>query len=213
MRKDSVSIVGVLALLGFLAFGGQAEAQVQTFENYMAWWDSLNCPRMINVVVDTGVDADATQDGGPKSTLGEFRWCDKWAALGTDADRKLIMDVVTGVTGTPVGAFKITRDADDELISSAGWWRSLDGRQQCIAIGRFVAATPCDAATAKVDNINNVNPASVRAVAMAAGEALMGGESMTESPTPTPAVPLVGLGVLGLLLAGRGAYLRRRRAA
>ena len=28
----------------------------------------------------------------------------------------------------------------------------------------------------------------------------------------TPALPLVGLGVLGLLLAGRGAWLRRRRS-
>jgi len=27
----------------------------------------------------------------------------------------------------------------------------------------------------------------------------------------TPALPLVGVGVLGLLLAGRGAWLRRRR--
>lgn len=27
----------------------------------------------------------------------------------------------------------------------------------------------------------------------------------------TPALPLVGIGVLGLLLAGRGAWLRRRR--
>ena len=29
-------------------------------------------------------------------------------------------------------------------------------------------------------------------------------------PTPTPAVPLVGIGIPGLLLAGRGAWLRRR---
>ena len=206
MRKGSVSIVGALALLGVLAFGSQAQAQVMTFENYMAWWDTLNCDRMINVVVDTEVDTAATQDGGAKSTLGEFRWCGKWMDLA-EADQKAIKDAVT------MGANKITRDADDELISVAGWWRALNGRQQCIAVGRFDAGTgtatdgtACADGTTKVDNINDVNPSSVRGVAMGAGEALSG------MAMPTPAVPLVGLGFLGLLLAGRGAYLRRRRA-
>ena len=36
--------------------------------------------------------------------------------------------------------------------------------------------------------------------------------AMYLSGMPAPALPLVGVGILGLLLAGRGAWLRRRNA-
>ena len=46
-----------------------------------------------------------------------------------------------------------------------------------------------------------------------AGNALSGrGDMAMPDPTDAPALPLVGIGILGLLLGGRGAWLRRRRA-
>ena len=51
--------------------------------------------------------------------------------------------------------------------------------------------------------------ATVKGIVDDAGDALSGTDSGM-MPTPTPAVPLVGIGIPGLLLAGRGAWLRRR---
>ena len=202
MRKGNVSVVGALTLLGFLAFSGQAEAQAKSFENYMAWWNSLSCDEMVNVAIDTGADDDATQDGGAKSTLGEFRWCGTWDDLG-GGDQTLIKNAVT------TGPMKITKATSAGLATVPGWWASLDGHQQCIAVGRTAPGsasatdgTPCGSG-ASTTGLNSLM-GGVRDTAMAAGYALMG--------EGVPAVPLVGLGVLGLVLAGRGAYLRRRRA-
>ena len=53
--------------------------------------------------------------------------------------------------------------------------------------------------------------ASVSARATAAYNALSGDAMTTEEEEEeAPALPLVGVGLLGLLLAGRGAWLRRR---
>jgi hypothetical protein len=201
-----MAVVAVMALVGLLGFSGQAEAQAKSFDNYMAWWDSLDCPKMINVVVDTTIDTSATQDGGAKSTLGEFRWCGMWADLAT-ADQTSLKNAVT------MGAWKITRSADDEFISLRGWWGDLDGGQQCLAVGRTAAATPCT--SGGEGTAFNALTVAVSNRATAAGEALMKSSMMTDGDDDddmddAPALPLVGVGLLGLVLAGRGAWLRRR---
>ena len=169
---------------------------------------------MIGSVIASDVDTAATYTAGTDGdTVGEVRWCKMWAALAA-ADRTLLTTAANDATDG------ITRKMSAEIISVRGWWGALTNQAQDTAVGMLrdggaTAGVPeaDDELTAvvaygmlTVDETARVN---------AAFEALkmmddMDGDGM---PTPTddaPALPLVGIGLLGLLLAGRGAWLRRR---
>ena len=88
--------------------------------------------------------------------------------------------------------------ASDRVFDAAGWWDGMSPEGQQTAIGADAApVTTLAAATT-----------TVAGEIMAAFHALTSGMMTTEEEAP--ALPLAGLGILGLLLAGRGAWLRRR---
>ena len=200
MRKLSASLVIAMALLGLLGFSSQAQAQNEplVLDNVMAWWDHLNCQKMINAVnaID-GLDTDhAVLTGEETFSAGtdgdndsEREWCAKWADLGANQQRAL--NAGAKQSRTDGG---IVTSASDRVFDMSGWWdgRTLEGQNMAVG-GTATAVVLTDAANTSLTG-------NIRAAYMS----LMG------DAMPAPAIPLVGLGLLGFLVAGRGAYLRRR---
>ena len=217
-----VAATAIMVLVGIGVFTGSAAAQNTpvVLDNYMAWWDQVGsppsnaatqCAAMIEVVNDLEIN-QFTTDTPPKPTQGlgddhvaavattvsHFqRWCVAWSGLSTKRDQDDADALMRGVTR---GTTRITTDAADNVFDVRGWWASLTGQAaRNIAIGSaadVAAAYPSSASDSTRMKIN------------AAYAALMGDMMM---PTEgAPALPLVGIGILGLLLAGRGAWLRRR---
>ena len=223
MRKTSVLVVA-LAVATILVGSAPASAQNQpvVLDNYMAWWDQVGspptnaatqCAAMIAVVNVLEINAYIPADGDtprkptqpPTATNAHVdavitatddfqRWCVMWSGLSTKRAQDDADALMRGVTR---GAHRITTTAADNVFDVRGWWTSLSATGQQVAIGATAAPTVTyPAAGAEQNKVN------------AAYAALMGAAM---PPTPTPAVPLVGVLGLGLLLAGRGAYLRLRR--
>ena len=199
-------IVTIMALVGLGMFAGQAKAQNEPLilDNVMYWWDHLNCERMINAVnaID-GLDAEhAVLTGTETFTAGtdgdndsEREWCAKWDGLGMNQQRAL--NAGAKQSRTDGG---ITTKASDRIFDKSGWWDGLTVEGQNMAIGDTAGAVVTLAAATtsiagRVDDAYN---------------ALMSGMMPTDDEEEAPALPLVGVGILGLLLAGRGAWLRRR---
>ncbi len=201
----------IMVLVGLGVFAGSAAAQGSDLQNYMGWWDSLNCRYMVGAVNAASTDGlggadfttphvmageeDVSNDGTDGNTDGERQWCHMWDGLG-----KPEQDALKAVATRDVGG--ITRKPTDELISAPGWWAALNQEAKQVAIGED------DGGTEFPDALRSLTTAQEGRV-RAAYAALMSSGMMTET-TDAPALPLVGIGFLGLLLAGRGAWLRRR---
>lgn len=203
----NVSVVAIVALVGVLGFSAHAQAQANDLTDVAGWWSSLNCRYMIGAAVHSGVDTDAAFTAGTDGdSADEVRWCKMSFDDLALTDRAALNTAVTN--GGTDGADRITRKTSQEIISAKGWWNDLSANAQDLAIGGVNGITDGDAISAAVmfDALTVAQHGRV----MSSYNGLLKGATAT--PEPTPALPLVGLGVLGLLLAGRGAYLRRRRA-
>ena len=111
-------------------------------------------------------------------------------------------------------------EIDGDYDSIHLWWEALDCRQMSIATG-YAQPRYCShfVNAPKANEMNTLTEEQEEVVAIA-GYALATGMNATfdeikmsdlwQPFTAVPALPLVGLGILGLLLAGRGAWLRRR---
>ena len=200
MRKVSFCTVAVMALVGLLGFGGTAQAQNEALvlDNVMGWWDHLSCEKKINAVnaID-GLDGDHTILAGDETYSSDAndstrQWCQTFNDLGQNEQRA----VNAGAKQSRADG-GITTAADDRVFDKTGWYEGMMPEGQQMAIG--AAAAPVTTLAAATS--------SVAGQIDAAYMALMSGMMPEEE---APAIPLVGLGILGLVLAGRGAWLRRR---
>ena len=161
------------------------------------WWDGLDCDRMNTAVneYDSSIMASGMNSG----------YCAMYADL-RDPEKTVVREAAMEIDG--------------EYPSIHMWWEALDCRQMSIAVGyaqprycgHFVNAP-------KANEMNTLTEDQEEVVAVA-GYALATGmtatfEAIKASPlwqpfTAVPALPLAGLGILGLLLAARGTWLRRR---
>ena len=202
----NVSVVAIVALVGVLGFGTQAQAQGVDLQDVAGWWSTLNCKYMIGAAYHSGADNKAEFTAGTDGdSPSEVKWCK------ADFEDLALADRATLDTAVTTGDTKITRKPDAEIISPKGWWNALTADTQDAAVGGLKGQTSTEELKAVV-MFDDLTVAENKRV-VDAYNGLRGSGMMTKEPEPTPALPLVGLGVLGLLLAGRGAYLRRRRRA
>ena len=170
------------------------------FSMAAGWWDSLaECDRWNAAVNEYRPDIMASgMDSG---------YCEMYADL-RDPEKTVVREAAMEIDG--------------EYDSIHMWWEALNCPQMSIATGypqprycgHFVNAP-------KANEMNTLTEDQEEVVAIV-GYAMATGmtatfEAIKASPlwkpfTAVPALPLVGLGILGLLLAGRGAWLRRRAA-
>ena len=207
-------VTAIMVLVGLGVFAGQARAQALDLTDIPGWWDSLNCKYMIGSVIASDVDTTATFTAGTDGdTVGEVRWCKKWAGLAA-ADRTLLTNAANHATNG------ITRKTSAEIISVRGWWGALSSVAQDTAVGMLRDGGATTGVPETDDELAAAIAYGLLTVAEttrvnSAFEALKMGAMATEEEEEeeeAPALPLVGVGILGLLLAGRGAWLRRRNA-
>ncbi len=207
----------IMVLVGLGVFAGSAAAQGTTFYDFddaEAWWNYFDCDAM-RVILGTGGAADAAVEKASESSA-----CKMFSGL-TRAERRIIEDFVDG---TMTGPFENTKM----------WWNANgqtgDGAD-CVHRQQFVGVLPLDATDADgflaqtedsngadnqlycraFDGTGGLRPAELDMV-NEVGMAISGRGGMMTDEEEAPALPLAGLGILGLLLAGRGAWLRRRNA-
>ncbi len=223
-------VVAIMALVGLGAFAGSAQAQGTTFFDFddaEGWWNYFDCDAMRVIL---GAGGGGTTD---ITKASESRACKMFDGLSRD-DRRIIEDFI-GMSGT----FAALGNDGQPRENTKGWWNGNAGAggTVCVVRQQLVGVLPLDgdgntddvqAQTEDSDDQDDqlycraydgtggLRPAELDMV-NAVGMAISGrGGMMTDDDdddddmAEAPALPLVGVGLLGLLLAGRGAWLRRR---
>jgi len=197
---NSTRVLGIALamLIGLGVLNGTAQAQtmmtVYDFNNIEAWWESFECSEKLTLLDLEDNHTGRTAGCRPFNELGPNRKSSIRASLEN-------LDV-HNYTNHP---------------SVMAWW---DAQVSCtesniknvlVGMGAVAGAGKADSSstTSMYCKVFNNLGADARARVEKSGMALSG---MMPTPTPTPALPVVGVGILGLLLAGRGMWLRRSRA-
>ena len=202
--------IAVMVLVGLGVFAGSASAQtmVYDFDSAAGWWAAYDCDAM-RVILGSG------GDGGNPVTLASQSDACKGFDMLSRANQRVIEDFVDPASTATAGQVNVP----GPHASNAAWWNAQTPATNCALAQALAGVLPIGtigtgASTDVEKNLfcrayADLRDAEEEVVNMAGnGLSGMSGDGMT--PTPTPAVPLVGIGILGLLLAGRGAWLRRR---
>ena len=226
--------MAIMVLVGLAVFADNADAQQSTVYKYAdaaGWWQTFDCPAMMKILprhlgadqAEGGVDTNADETEAKHKervcapTLAGLKTRERAAiesfvaALedGPFTTHKLFWNHATnasclnrarlaGKTGIEVGA-----------VAGATAISPLQASIQAPATGTEAERLYCVAYDGSSGlRSDGVNPKAMVDMYL---NGLSGRGTAAATPTPTPAVPLVGVAFLGLLLAGRGAYLRRRR--
>ncbi len=216
----------IMVLVGLGVFAGSASAQASMVYKYAdaeAWWDLYECKEM-RILLGAADDSETAAGGASMSAA-----CKSFAELTTARQRRIENFI------DPVGA-GMTEGTHTNMVgphaSHKVWWTAIitatpattgpscATAQALTGMRAIPDDTANDAAVGAnkilvcraYDGSGGLRPAEMDLV-MNVGNALSGrGAMMTddEDEEEAPALPLVGIGLLGLLLAGRGAWLRRR---
>ena len=213
MARTLITAIMVLVGLGIAA--GTASAQgttVYDFDDAEGWWNYFDCDAM-RVILGTGGDG---ANAIVKET--EANACKMFSGL-TRARQRIIenfVDPVDPASGT-----------DDNVPARVGttkeWWNMVgdetegcEARQKLAGVLPIASTDDSDGADSQLfcrdhGGTGGLRPAELDVVD-GVGMAISGRGGMMTDGEDAPALPLAGLGILGLLLAGRGAWLRRRNA-
>ena len=216
MRKTGIGIVAVAIMLA----GQQPAAQTNTplvLDNVEAWWNQLygngqeeGCHYQLQAVNAAwgvgGVFLDTEWVQGAAYPDSKRQWCHLFADLA-EPEREGLKDAAK---------YYILTDEDDRVYDAAGWWAQLPGGYSSNntlipQLGRAMAIgydndQDGSNAPAEPGTTLDVLTVDLHTRAIDAFNALKSGPA---DPTPTPAVPLAFLLLLGAGLAVRGAFLRR----
>ena len=216
MRRFTI-LVGLAAAVALMVSApATAQTTVYDYDMYLAWWDSFDCDEM-KVLLPQKTGASPAETASAHTA----RVCVGSGALNLD-DRVILRDFIESTMHDNYESHKMWWDAN--AGDTAG---TTCGIQQALA-GRFALANDAGAAALPVVGTTGSTTgtagdycgsydrlrSNAMARAMKSGDALSGRAMMTtdddDDDAEAPALPLVGVGLLGLLLAGRGAWLRRR---
>ncbi len=218
----------IMVLVGLGVFAGSASAQmsVYSYDDAAAWWASFDCPGMKKILpMLTGESASAHEGRVCKMTLGEL----------AAPEMRGIQDFVMGLQNGPFQSHKafwnnvVTAGSPADTDNSSCLNRARVAGQTgiplttvagvtraAVAVADSITAPATGTLTANLycvvyDGATGLRPEVKSDVDMYLN-ALSGRSPMMtdEEEEEAPALPLVGIGILGLLLAGRGAWLRRR---
>ena len=216
MRKIGIGI-GIAVTAVMLAVGAAAPATAQNtplvLSNYMAWWDAMTCTQMLHAVnavtnLDTAHSVFANNEDssgtGNAAADSKRQWCHMFADLGTPEQ-----EAVKAAATRTLATGGITTKASDSVYDMTGWWTGMNAEGRAIAIGYDDDTDDTNTLADPGATLTGLTNAR-HTEATAAFNALKG-DAKPADPTPTPAVPLVGVLLLGAGLAARGAFLRRRR--
>ncbi len=206
-------VAGIVALVGLGVFAGSAAAQttVYDYDDHNMWWDAHDCDAMKRLLpIMTG----GTRNADETTAEHTKRVCVGSAELMPE-DTIIIR---TFIQATPNGPFKDNKAWWDHADQTPAFRQALAG-YTAIQDTSGVYAAPTAATEGMATDFNDAYDdlrARAKTVVDKVGMYLSGrGMMMTDGEEDdgmdeAPALPLVGIGILGLLLAGRGAWLRRR---
>ena len=211
-RIGRAVVAGILALLGSGVFVGSAAAQgtlLYDFGDVEAWWNAHDCNAK-RALLGSGGDGANEIDMATESSA-----CKMFDGL-TRTQRRLIEDFIEPATHEATGG-----NANNDVgpfASTRLWW---NGIAECLVNQKLGGALPLS--NTFVESTDPVAMLFCREYDGAGGlratekeivdriaMALSGRSGMMTTEEEAPALPLAGAGILGLLLAGRGAWLRRR---
>jgi len=222
-------VVAIMALVGLGVFAGSAEAQttVYDYDDYMAWWDSFNCAEMKVLLPMLTASSDrVTAD--ETTAQHEARVCRHYMGSGPDPEAEdtiILRDFIEGTEHSMKATHKAWWDANSAADNACSYQQqalagqvAISGDDGGLTISITGGTSVPVASTTGSDgdycgSYDRLRSGATMERVMKSGDALSGRAMMTDGGDDmdtAPALPLVGVGLLGLLLAGRGAWLRRR---